>query len=454
MVDRMNDLDAFEHNVRASLDQYEVPYNSADWSAMDRNLSGGGKGWWLSGAGLIAALIAGTLLVGGSAWYLVTRNDVKNGDGTAQVSGGPNAQGTAAADTQGQQGPANGELETVAAPETASTQMNPADGALTSGTNGQTNTTTNTTSGANTTKRADNTGNTGAATTKNDANNKQGNSDYNANSTKSSGSSSSENKSSEMTFHASVNQGCPGTAVEFKVQNMPEKGIYLWNFGDGSFSNKPNPEHTFTKPGRYQVMLSMSAEGVGAIHNKPSSDMIVIHEAPRASFNVLKQEYEGHLPSVHFENRSTAAKSYRWNFADGGTSTVAHPDHIFKKKGVYPVELTVTNEIGCTHTLVKEVVIPKDYNLDASMSFSPNGDGKDESFIPEALRSLGAKFQMTIYNGNGEVVYQTSDATKPWLGRLNNRSDACPVGEYVWVVDVKESIHLAETYTGNVKLIR
>jgi gliding motility-associated-like protein len=450
MVDRMNDLDAFEQSVRASLDQYEVPYNSADWNAMERNLNGAGKGWWLSGAGLIAALIVGTLLVGGSAWYFVSNNDVNKG-GTAQGSPSSNDNQQAPADTQGRSATQATDPNTANVPETASTTApNEATDAASA------NTTLNTT-GTSANKHTDKAGKTdkmGTAPTTTEASkgNKPENSGYNANS--SATSSSSDSKSTETAFRASVNQGCPGTAVEFKVEHMPEKGIYLWNFGDGSFSNKANPEHTFTKPGRYQVMLSMSAEGVGAIHNKPSSDVIVIHEAPRAAFNVVKQEYEGHLPSVHFENRSTAAKSYRWNFADGGTSTVAHPDHIFKKKGVYPVELTVTNEIGCTHTLVKEVRIDKDYNLDAAMSFSPNGDGKDESFIPEALRSLGAKFQMTIYNGNGEVVYQTSDATKPWLGRLNNRTDACPVGEYVWVVDVKESIHLAETYTGNVKLIR
>jgi PKD repeat protein len=260
--------------------------------------------------------------------------------------------------------------------------------------------------------------------------------------------------SSDRAFRASVSQACSGTSVEFKVEHMPENGIYLWNFGDGSFSNKANPEHTFTKPGRYQVMLSMSASGVGSIQNKPSSDVIEIHEAPSAAFNVLRQEYEGHLPSVHFENRSLGGESYAWDFGDGETSTIAHPDHIYKTKGVYQVKLTVTNAIGCEDQIMKDVRVDRDYNLDAPASFSPDGDGKDESFIPEALRSLGVKFNLTIYSPNGTLLYQTNDATKPWTGRPSNRGDICAPGEYVWVVDVRESLHLAETYTGKVKLER
>jgi plastocyanin len=253
----------------------------------------------------------------------------------------------------------------------------------------------------------------------------------------------------EMTFKASVSRSCPGEAVVFTVENMPTDGIYLWNFGDGSFSNKPNPEHTFTKPGNYQVMLSMSAAGVGTIHNKPSSGIITIHEAPQAEFNALKQEFEGHIPSVHFENRSNGGKQYLWDFGDGSTSTVAHPDHVYKKKGVYKVRLTVTSEQGCTDLLEKEVVIDRDYNLDAPATFAP---AQAETFMPEALRTLGVKFHLMVYSADGQLVYETSDATKPWTGRLNNRGEMMARGEYVWVVDVRERLHLAETYTGKVLL--
>ena len=98
--------------------------------------------------------------------------------------------------------------------------------------------------------------------------------------------------------------------------------------------------------------------------------------------------------------------------------------------------------------------IDKDYNLDAPESFSPNGDGNEETFMPEALRTLGLKFKLSIYDANGTLVYETTDATKPWLGRISNKGDLAPADEYVWVADVRESLHLSETYTGKVTLVR
>ncbi|NUQ16620.1 MAG: PKD domain-containing protein [Flavobacteriales bacterium] len=259
-----------------------------------------------------------------------------------------------------------------------------------------------------------------------------------------------------LAFRASATEGCPGTAIQFAANGTPDDAIYLWNFGDGSFSNQARPDHTFAKSGKFEVMLSVSSPGGGSIQSKPSSDLIVIHEAPEAEFNAMKQEYEGHIPSVHFENRSLGGKEYLWEFGDGSSSAVAHPDHVYLKKGVYAVRLTVTNESGCTDTREHEVRIERDYNLDAPLSFSPNGDGNDDLFMPEALRTLGVRFNLVVQDATtGRKVYETGDATRPWTGRVDNRGELCRAGEYVWMATIKEGAHLGDvTFNGKVSLVR
>ena len=423
-------LDAFERSLKDSLDQFEVPYNSADWTQMERSLNGNGRGWWVSGLGL-SVLVAGLVVVGGGTWYALTSArsvPERLADGASTTVPGLAAQAPTSTV------PAK-DIVTVM-PETKGTTVVdlPKSGTETSQDNSDTG--NRASKGAHIPNAAETSPKEAPPTEKPAT------------------ITPATPNANEITFKASIAEGCPGTSVDFKVSNMPEDGIYLWNFGDGSFSNHPNPEHTFTKAGRYQVMLSMSAAGVGTIQNKPSSDVIEIHEAPMAAFNVLKQEYDGHLPSVHFENRSLAGAKYSWDFGDGQTSTIAHPDHVYKKKGVYQVELTVTNETGCEDKVMKDVRIDKDYNLDAPVSFSPNGDEFQETFMPEALRTLGVKFNLTVYSANGTLLYQTNDASKPWTGRPQNRGNICGAGDYVWVVDVRESLHLAETYTGKVRLER
>lgn len=428
-----NGLDAFERSLRESLEQYEVPYNSADWTQMERSLNGGSRGWWVSGLGL-TVLTAGMLVVGGATWYALNATPASEESIAAAQTSTP-ASSTHVVPTEASNtterstnNPASERTPAeMTTPVPVAQKEKPASTATVGEVAGQVS------GSGGKPVNGKPTGSEAAAPVMG---------------------AHHASSANEITFKASVGEGCPGTSVDFKVSNMPEDGIYLWNFGDGSFSNQPNPEHTFTKPGRYQVMLSMSAAGVGTIENKPSSEVIEIHEAPMAAFNVLKQEYDGHLPSVHFENRSLAGEQYSWDFGDGQTSTIAHPDHIYKKKGVYQVELTVTNRTGCVDKVMKDVRIDSDYNLDAPLSFSPNGDDFQETFMPEALRTLGVKFNLTIYSSNGTLLYQTNDASKPWTGRPQNRGNVCGAGEYVWVVDVRESLHLAETYTGKVKLER
>lgn len=443
-------MDPFERQLRESLGQFEVPYNSTDWAQMERALDGNKRGWWVTGAG-VSVLVAGLAVMAGGAWYAWDKLGAPEGR-------------TTVADHAVNTAPAGTELPAAHDRTTTGTDASPTDGtepgtAVGAGTiNGHDGPATTITisetapaipdpASRSTAGRQDN----GAPRTTAERMTQAHTPHPNDGGTPKHGGAVA---SDDAAFRSSVTEGCPGTSVEFKVSNMSEDGIYLWNFGDGSFSNKANPEHTFTKPGAYQVMLSMSAAGVGSIQNKPSSEMIVIHEAPMAAFNVLKQEYDGHLPSVHFENRSLAGKSYRWDFGDGQTSTIAHPDHIYKKKGVYHVELTVANGTGCEDKLMKDVVVDKDYNLDAPVSFSPNGDSFQETFMPEALRTLGVKFNLQVYASNGTLLYQTTDASKPWTGRPQNRGNLCASGEYVWVADVRESLHLSETYTGKVRLER
>lgn len=426
-----NELDAFEHRLKERLDQYEVPYNSADWAQMERALASGVRGWGHGRALMVGLLLAGGLLIGGTAYFLgrdVSTKDMAEATSPTIEQSAPVAP-TATAET----------LITPVAIPTA--DSNNAGIPVPSEREHASATTTN----QHATARPNAVGHTKALAAVLPATSTAATPGPLPN-------LPTEGSAATM-FRASAKEACPGNPVDFTVEHMPSDGIYLWNFGDGSFSNKPNPQHTFTKPGSYQVMLSMSSSGAGTIHNKPSSDMIVIHDAPMAKFNMVSQNYKGQIPSVHFENRSMGAKSYRWDLGDGTVSTLAHPDHVYKVKGVYQVELTVTNEIGCVDRKVREVHVDSDFNLGAPTTFSPNKDGKDDTFMPQALLDLTAKFQLAVYDPAGILVYSTSDPTHPWCGKVKNQGPVCDAGDYVWVVDVESGSQASETFTGKVKLL-
>lgn len=429
---KMND--AFERSIKQSLEGFEVPYNSADWAQMEQALSGSRPSSWWGSPVLYGALLAGALAVG-SAAYLVSRSP----EGALDTQQLANVGGAS---------PSVPQVATGTVPATAAKTGAP--GAISSevgGSNDHANDQPVNTpeSGATRSGKAapDRTGRTEQqSATRRSATTPKGTPEAHG------------HEHAAAAFVASMSETCEGSAVEFSVNNMPENGIYLWNFGDGSFSNKPNPSHTFNKPGKFTVTLSMSSPGVGTIRNEPYADLIVIHEVPEASFNAVRLEYAGHVPSVHFENRSHGGARYHWDFGDGTTSTIAHPDHVYREKGIYKVTLRVSNETGCEDMMEKEVRIEKDYNLLAPTSFSPNGDGLDDHFMPQALKDLGVKFHLSIFEPKtGRLVYETSDASKPWTGKQMNTGALCARGQYVWMVEIQESLPIGDiTYEGKVSL--
>jgi uncharacterized protein (TIGR02145 family) len=54
-----------------------------------------------------------------------------------------------------------------------------------------------------------------------------------------------------------------------------------------------------------------------------------------------------------FDQSSSAPKSRVWHFGDGSTSSEKDPWHCYAATGIYPVELTVSNDCG-TNTLIKD----------------------------------------------------------------------------------------------------
>ncbi|MBL7964065.1 MAG: PKD domain-containing protein [Flavobacteriales bacterium] len=424
----MNGMDAFERSVRKSLEDFEVPYNSSDWARMEQALDGGGRGASPFTTSTLWLLLAGATALAGGTYVLLNQPEK-----TKLVLEGYSDQ---ASEVTSQL------VENAIDASAKVVVTNPADTDMTSPV----------------------TGKAPEASAKNisDAGVQASNKPVKEQaSTGTAGGGSSvipipADTKPKTGFSTSISEGCEGASVEFKVEGMQETGIYLWNFGDGNFSNKPNPTHTFTKPGKFMVTLSMSAPGMGTIENKPFADMVVINEAPQAGFNPLKQEYSGHVPFVHFENRSIGANHYSWDFGDGTTSQVAHPDHVYRKKGEYRVQLLVMNEAGCTDFLERVVRIDSDYNLLAPAVFSPNGDGQADTFMPEALKDLNVRFKLSIYEpATGRLVYETIDASKPWTGRLLNRADLCTTGEYVWMAEIHEGLHLGGVnFEGKVSLVR
>jgi PKD repeat protein len=60
--------------------------------------------------------------------------------------------------------------------------------------------------------------------------------------------------------------------------------------------------------------------------------------------------------TIKFNNTSTAASSYSWDFGDGGTSTQPSPEHVYNNPGSYTVRL-IANSTGATMDTSAQITV-------------------------------------------------------------------------------------------------
>ncbi|OJV14342.1 MAG: hypothetical protein BGO21_16550 [Dyadobacter sp. 50-39] len=133
-------------------------------------------------------------------------------------------------------------------------------------------------------------------------------------------------------------------------------------------------------------------------------------------------------------NPDTPSYTYAWSPPDGLLSavsekvaTIAAPA---QSEQLYHLRVTSAN--GCTAEdsvlvyLIKRIYIPS--------SFSPNGDGHNDTF--QIFNAQQRIEQMRIYNRWGELIFQSTGYERPWDGTYKNTP--VPAGSYPYVVKTAE----------------
>lgn len=125
---------------------------------------------------------------------------------------------------------------------------------------------------------------------------------------------------------------------------------YQWTLGDGTTSAEATPVHTYDKEGSYRIDLVITTRS-GCQDWKFFPDAVKVGPKPIASFVQTGQDICGR-DAVPFQNTSTGATSYKWEFGDGGESTEQDPTHIYTNIGDMTVKLTAYNEYCASETFI------------------------------------------------------------------------------------------------------
>lgn len=205
----------------------------------------------------------------------------------------------------------------------------------------------------------------------------------------------------------STTTACFKTETEFTDETTNNPILWKWDFGDGSpIENTQNPTYAYNAPGDYDVTL-ITENNFGCADTIVKT--IVVNELPVADFYFDTVCLNA---STQFIDNAEFAVSWEYSFGDGNFSNDQNPIYTFLTDGNHTVQQVVTNHLGCTDTLVQNVIIYPNptaiFTADVACLSYPTSfenqsvDALHSQWIFDDLSSVSSEFSPThIYSQDG-----------------------------------------------------
>ncbi|MES2619993.1 MAG: PKD domain-containing protein [Bacteroidota bacterium] len=169
--------------------------------------------------------------------------------------------------------------------------------------------------------------------------------------------------------------------------------IAFWNWTiDTTIYTGQSPQHYFAKAGTYQVVLNVSTKTGNC--KASATRQVTIDPNPIALFGFSPLYGEAPL-EVTFNNQSTNASSYLWDFGDSFTSTEERPVHIYLENDTVNIILTAVSDAGCAGSYAKIfIVVPTQLDLSIDkVTATPlqQSDGSVEITVTVRMTNVGTR---------------------------------------------------------------
>lgn len=157
---------------------------------------------------------------------------------------------------------------------------------------------------------------------------------------------------------------------------------------------------------------------------------------------------------IQFINSTSGASHYEWDFGDGISSVEQYPSHLYGSVGEYIVTLYAENNFGCRDSFSLTVIINDIFTFYIPNAFSPNGDGRNDFFMPYGISVDLDYYEMRIYNRWGNLVFNTTQSNVPWDGNVNGKVKREKMQDtYTYEIIIKDASNIIHKYRGKITLL-
>jgi gliding motility-associated-like protein len=251
----------------------------------------------------------------------------------------------------------------------------------------------------------------------------------------------------EAIFNADITTGCLPVCVNFSSTPGPAGTVYNWSLGDGSTYSASAVNHCYNEAGSFEVGLqAVSPAGCSSFISIP--DYIQTYEIPLVDFTPSPRVINQSEALISFDNNTLPEYTFTWDFGDQmNAGNVFNPSHKYLNPGEFCIVLTAENEAGCISEHKECITVLPDFHFFIPSSFTPNGDGVNDTFRGEGI-SIGHT-DLKIYSRWGNLVFdQNSSETIEWDG-IGFDQDS-----YTYQFTIADIFGKSKVYTGSVTLIR
>jgi gliding motility-associated-like protein len=232
---------------------------------------------------------------------------------------------------------------------------------------------------------------------------------------------------------------CTGTGLSLSVLNAEEDVQYTWITADGTFVTGDDivfGVNNLDDEGVYLVVADID----GCLSDTSSVE-VSLFEARQVS---LPPDTALCFRPDFLITTDTLYQSYSWN--DNSSDSVFVPS-----MDTETIIVNVTDFNGCrsSDVMLLEFV---DCTIDVSNIFTPNGDGRNDTWFFE-LDQPGF-FDLVVYNRWGRVVYESQDHARAWDGTHYESGEPCSEGVYFYILRINDFEGKAFEQQGDLTLIR
>ncbi|MFY9309971.1 MAG: PKD domain-containing protein [Bacteroidia bacterium] len=235
--------------------------------------------------------------------------------------------------------------------------------------------------------------------------------------------------------------------------------VWVWDFGDGTPTDTgASVSHCYindsiSSPVYYSTTLTVTSDS-GCVSTLSQANNITVYPKPEANFIITSGTLTIINPVITITDLSIGTDIWEWDFGDSDTSSAQGPylSHEYADTGTFNVTLITTTQYGCKDTAYQNAVIEPDFVFYVPNAFSPNDDGKNDTFTGKGVFII--KFEMWIFDRWGNMLFYSDDYNKPWDGKANGGSKMAQRDVYVYTIKVTDIKQVEHIYTGSVTLVQ